>query len=112
MRSKSQVGRPASPSPLQPKSGKPTERMTVAAADSSTAGKVRICHGTASQDKNPYVLIEVNANALKDGHFKDGVGEAHGWHNMPDFIPADGEDCGGPVETTTTTPPTTAPTED
>ena len=66
--------------------------MTVAAADSSTAGKVRICHGTASQDKNPYVLIEVNANALKDGHFKDGVGEAHGWHNMPDFIPADVRD--------------------
>ena len=86
--------------------------MSVAAADQSDAGKVRICHGTASQEGNPYVLIEVNANAIKDGHFKDGVGEAHGWHNMPDFIPAEGEGCEGPSTTTTTTTTTTAPPED
>ena len=85
--------------------------VTVAAAEPSEAGKVWICHGTASQD-TPYVLIEVNANALKDGHFKDGVGEAHGWHNMPDYLPAEGEGCDGPTTTTTTTTTTTAPSED
>jgi hypothetical protein len=83
--------------------------LSIAAADSSGAGKVRICHGTASEE-TPYVLIEVNANAIKDGHFKDGVGEAHGWQNMPDYIPAAGEGCEGPATTTTTASTTTSTT--
>ena len=60
--------------------------------------KVSICHGTASE-KNPYVLIHVDINALK-GHF-DGTAPGHGKKNHPDFLAGNGG-CstppGGPPE--------------
>jgi hypothetical protein len=49
----------------------------------SSAHKVAICHGTASQT-NPYVLIIVDASALK-GHL-DGTGPGHGKNNAIDFV--------------------------
>ena len=49
--------------------------------------KIKICHGTASE-KNPYVLITVDRNALK-GHL-DGTAPGHGKNNYPDFISTDG----------------------
>lgn len=35
--------------------------------DSGNAGKIAICHKTGSA-KNPYVLIHISNNAVKDGH--------------------------------------------
>ncbi len=62
-----------------------------AAAQAGNAGKVLLCHGTAS-DSNPYVLISVNVDALA-GHF-DGTAPGHGKNNYPDFFPATGStDC-------------------
>ncbi len=49
--------------------------------------KIAICHGTASA-KNPYVLIHVDANAVK-GHF-DGTAPGHGKNNYPDFYARNG----------------------
>ena len=49
--------------------------------------KVAICHGTASA-KNPYVLINVDANAI-NGHF-DGTAPGHGKNNYPDFLAVNG----------------------
>ena len=64
-----------------------------AAAQGSNAGKVLLCHGTAS-DSNPYVLISVNVNALA-GHF-DGTAPGHGKNNYPDYlVPAGSTDCSG-----------------
>ena len=57
--------------------------VTVGAQAGSTAGEVRLCHGTASA-KNMYVLITVSENALQ-GHF-DGTAPGHGWRNYPDMI--------------------------
>jgi hypothetical protein len=81
--------------------------LGVAAAPSGAepAEKVRVCHGTASET-NPYVLIEVSANALR-GHIDEADGQAHGHRNHPDFLPGDGEDCDGPTATTTTSTSTT-----
>jgi hypothetical protein len=59
-----------------------------------TSHKVKLCHGTASRT-NPYVLIEVDQNALK-GHF-DGTAPGHGKNNHPDFISNDGS-CGSPPD--------------
>lgn len=76
--------------------------LLAAPSGAEPAEKVRICHGTASET-NPYVLIEVSANSMKNGHFKDGVGQAHGPRNNPDYLPGDGEDCDGTSTSTTTT---------
>ena len=54
-----------------------------AAAQAANAGKVTICHGTAS-DGNPYVVISVSANA-ESAHL-----DGHGWKNHPDSA---GTDC-------------------
>ena len=63
------------------------------AAQASNAGKVLLCHGTAS-DSNPYVLISVSENALA-GHF-DGTAPGHGKNNYPDFLlPPGRSDCSG-----------------
>jgi hypothetical protein len=64
-----------------------------AGAQAGNAGKVLLCHGTAS-DSNPYVLISVNVDALA-GHL-DGTAPGHGKNNYPDFFPAAGStDCSG-----------------
>lgn len=57
--------------------------VTVTAQAQGDAGKVRLCHGTASVS-NPYELIRVSENALQ-GHF-DGTAPGHGWQNAPDFL--------------------------
>ena len=64
-----------------------------AAAQASNAGKVLICHGTASAS-NPYVLISVSENAAAT-HL-----DGHGANNYPDFLLPEGRsDCsGGPGE--------------
>jgi hypothetical protein len=62
-----------------------------ATAQAGNAGKVLLCHGTAS-DNNPYVLISVSVDALA-GHM-DGTAPGHGKNNYPDFLPAAGStDC-------------------
>ncbi len=76
--------------------------LVAAPSGAEPTGKVRVCHGTASAS-NPYVLIEVDANALEDGHFKDGVGQAHGPRNNPDYLAGDDDECDGAPTTTTTT---------
>lgn len=59
------------------------------AAQAADAGKVLLCHGTAS-DTNPYVLISVSANAA--ANHLDG----HGKNNYPDFLlPFGSTDCSG-----------------
>ena len=66
-----------------------------AGGQAASADQTLICHGTAS-DKNPYVVISVDANALA-GHF-DGTAPGHGPNNHPDkVLPPDGTvaDCGG-----------------
>ena len=46
---------------------------------------------------------EANIHALEDGHFKDGVGQAHGPRNNPDYLAGDDDECDGAPTTTTTT---------
>lgn len=59
------------------------------AAQASNAGKVLVCHGTASAS-NPYVLISVSENAVPT-HL-----DGHGANNYPDFLlPAGRSDCSG-----------------
>lgn len=60
--------------------------VAVGAQAGGSAGKVLLCHGTASA-KNPYVLISVSENAVS-GHF-DGTAPGHGWRNAPDFLLSD-----------------------
>ena len=60
-----------------------------AAAQASNAGKVLLCHGTAS-DSNPWLLISVSENAAAT-HLG-----GHGPNNYPDFLlPAGRSDCSG-----------------
>ena len=51
----------------------------VAVSAQAGGGKVQICHGTAS-DTNPYVLVDVSANAAST-HLG-----GHGAQNAPDFV--------------------------
>jgi len=62
-------------------------------ASAKSNHKVTICHGTASA-KNPYVLINVDTNALA-GHF-NGTAPGHGKNNYPDKYPYNGSCEGGP----------------
>lgn len=65
--------------------------IVTAAQASGNDDKVLICHGTASE-KNPYVVISVDAHAL-EGHL-DGTAPGHGKNNYPDlFLNPDGT-CG------------------
>lgn len=61
-----------------------TLAVAVTAQAGGPAGKVMLCHGTASAT-NPYVLISVSENALQ-GHFDDGMAPGHGWRNAPDLL--------------------------
>ena len=62
-----------------------------AAAQAGNAGKVLICHGTAS-DTNPYVLISVSANAA-DTHLG---GHGQNDNHYPDYLlPANQTVCTG-----------------
>lgn len=64
--------------------------VAVGAQAGGPAGKVLLCHGTASAT-NPYVLISVSANALQ-GHF-DGSAPGHGWRNADDVLLGDYATC-------------------
>ena len=73
-------------------------------AQADPAPKVTICHGTGSAT-NPYVIITVSKNALKNGHFHNGVEPGHGpgHSENPDYY-LDGDDtCDGDTSTTSTT---------
>ena len=82
-------------------------------AQAAPAPKVTICHGTGSAT-NPYVIITVSENALKHGHFHNGVEPGHGpGHSAnPDMYLNDEGGCGfdTPPDSSSTTNPDTSST--
>jgi ABC-type sugar transport system substrate-binding protein len=63
--------------------------ILAAPAGAAPAGKIVVCHGTASTT-NPYVVITVSENATA-GHKEGEAG--HGKNNSPDSYGT--EECGG-----------------